>query len=60
VIRIGGNVGMSDAAGLARARYDAAPGTAYLLRPDGYIAARFRQPTRSALESALARATGIN
>ena len=60
VIRIGGNDGMSDSAGLAGARYDAAPGTAYLLRPDGYIAARFRQPTRSALESALARATGIN
>ena len=60
VIRIGGDHGLSDIAGLAGARYDAAPGTAYLLRPDGYIAARFRHPTRPALESALARAAGIN
>jgi 3-(3-hydroxy-phenyl)propionate hydroxylase len=49
---------MSDSAGLAAARYDAEPGTAYLLRPDGYVAARFRRPTRSALGAALARATG--
>jgi 3-(3-hydroxy-phenyl)propionate hydroxylase len=60
VIRIGGNDGMSDTAGLACARYDAEPGTTYLLRPDGYIAARFRHPTRSALESAFARAAGMN
>src|SRR5216684_3116201 len=57
VIRIGGNDGFSDCEGLVRSRYDAEPGTAYLLRPDGYVAARFRQPTRSALEGALARAT---
>jgi 3-(3-hydroxy-phenyl)propionate hydroxylase len=57
VIRIGGDDGLSDAAGLAVARYDAEPGTAYLLRPDGYVAARFRHPTRSALTAALARAT---
>jgi len=60
VIRIGGNDGFSDSAGLAGTRYDAEPGTAYLLRPDGYVAARFRHPTRGALDSALARATGIN
>ena len=60
VIRIGGNDGFSDCEGLVRSRYDAEPGTAYLLRPDGYVAARFRQPTRSALEGALARATDIN
>ena len=59
VIRIGGN-DFSDSEGLVGARYDAEPGTAYLLRPDGYVAARFRQPTRSALEGALARAAGIN
>ena len=58
VIRIGGKDGFSDAAGLASARYDAAPGTAYLLRPDGYIAARFRHPTRAMIDAALARAAG--
>jgi 3-(3-hydroxy-phenyl)propionate hydroxylase len=60
VIQIGGNDGFSDSAGLVGARYDAEPGTAYLLRPDGYVAARFRHPTRSALDAALARACGTN
>jgi len=60
VIRIGGHEGLADFAGLVSARYDAAPGTAYLLRPDGYVAARFRHPTRSALAAALARAAGID
>jgi 3-(3-hydroxy-phenyl)propionate hydroxylase len=59
VIRVGGE-GLSDAAGLAGQRYDAEPGTAYLLRPDGYVAARFRHPTRAALDAALARASGFN
>ena len=45
--------------GLASGRYDAEPGTAYLLRPDGYVAARFRHPTRPALDAALARAAGL-
>jgi 3-(3-hydroxy-phenyl)propionate hydroxylase len=58
VIRVGGVDGFADPAGLAAARYDAEPGTAYLLRPDGYVAARFRRPTRSALDAALARAAG--
>jgi 3-(3-hydroxy-phenyl)propionate hydroxylase len=60
VIRIGGHDGFSDPEGLAATRYDAEPGTAYLLRPDGYVAARFRHPTRSALDAALARACGMN
>jgi 3-(3-hydroxy-phenyl)propionate hydroxylase len=55
VIRIG--MGDGDLVGT---RYDAEPGTAYLLRPDGYVAARFRHPTRAALSAALARAAGIN
>ena len=59
VIRIGGQEGYIDPAGLAGTRYDAEPGTAYLLRPDGYVAARFRHPTRGALDAALARATGL-
>jgi 3-(3-hydroxy-phenyl)propionate hydroxylase len=60
VIRIGGDDGVFDSAGLVGTRYDAEPGTAYLLRPDGYVAARFRHPTPAALDAALARAAGIN
>ena len=59
-IRIGGEGGLVDAEGLAVKRYDAEPGTAYLLRPDGYVAARFRHPTRERLDAALARASGLN
>jgi 3-(3-hydroxy-phenyl)propionate hydroxylase len=59
VIAIGGEGGFVDREGLAGARYDAEPSTAYLLRPDGYVAARFRHPTRAALDVALSRAAGI-
>jgi 3-(3-hydroxy-phenyl)propionate hydroxylase len=59
-IRIGGEGGLIDSEGLAVPRYDAEPGTAYLLRPDGYVAARFRHPSRERLEAALARASGLN
>ena len=58
VIRIGGGDGLRDSENLAGRRYDAQPGTAYLVRPDGYVAARFRHPTRSALDAALTRACG--
>jgi 3-(3-hydroxy-phenyl)propionate hydroxylase len=60
VVRIGGPDGLVDPAGLAARRYDAELGTTYLLRPDGYVAARFRHPTRAALDAALARASGFN
>jgi 3-(3-hydroxy-phenyl)propionate hydroxylase len=58
VIRVGPDEALSDRSGLLTQRYDAVPGAAYLLRPDGYVAARFRHPTRAALDVALARATG--
>ena len=58
-IRIGDG-GFADAAGFADKRYVAEPGTAYLLRPDGYVAARFRKPSRPAIDAALSRASGLN
>ncbi|ABD86458.1 FAD-dependent oxidoreductase [Rhodopseudomonas palustris] len=58
-IRIGADAGLRDQAGLFAQRYDASPGAAYLLRPDGYVAARFKQPTPAALDAALARARGM-
>jgi 3-(3-hydroxy-phenyl)propionate hydroxylase len=57
-IRIGSDAPLNDGAGLFAKRYDASPGSAYLLRPDGYVAARFRHPTHSAVEAAMARASG--
>jgi 3-(3-hydroxy-phenyl)propionate hydroxylase len=59
-IRVGGEDGLVDAADLAGKRYDAGSGATYLLRPDGYVAARFRQPSRPAIDAALARASGLN
>ncbi|MEK8051390.1 FAD-dependent oxidoreductase [Ideonella sp. DXS22W] len=46
-----------DATGTARHRYDARPGTAYLLRPDQHVAARWRQLDAAAVRAAVARAT---
>jgi 3-(3-hydroxy-phenyl)propionate hydroxylase len=59
-IRIGGKDGLADPAGLTAKRYDAEPGSAYLLRPDGYVAARFRHPMRAGIAAALSRAQGLN
>jgi 3-(3-hydroxy-phenyl)propionate hydroxylase len=56
-IQIGADTDLIDASGAAETRYDAQPGTTYLLRPDGYVAARFRHLTHAAVEAALARAS---
>ena len=47
-----------ECSGLAARRYDAQPGTTYLIRPDRYVAARWRRYDRLTVRAALARATG--
>ncbi|KVN14162.1 MULTISPECIES: FAD-dependent oxidoreductase [unclassified Burkholderia] len=47
---------IEDSEGLAAQRYDARPGTFYLLRPDQHVCARFRTADANAVRAALARA----
>jgi 3-(3-hydroxy-phenyl)propionate hydroxylase len=49
---------LEDAECLAAKRFDARPGTAYLIRPDQHVAARWRRFDAEAVRAALARATG--
>ncbi|MCA3178554.1 MAG: FAD-dependent oxidoreductase [Burkholderiales bacterium] len=56
VLSIGDDV--VDVEGLVGERYDGRPGTAYLIRPDRHVAARWRVVDRSKLAAALARARG--
>ncbi|MGE7472665.1 FAD-dependent oxidoreductase [Bosea sp. NPDC003192] len=44
--------------GTLRQRYALEADAAVLLRPDGHVAARFRQPTRAAIEAAIERMEG--
>jgi 3-(3-hydroxy-phenyl)propionate hydroxylase len=43
---------------LVRERYDFSPGAAYLIRPDQYVAARWRKPDLVTISRALRRARG--
>lgn len=52
-----GTTRLIDAQGFAAARYDARPGTCYLIRPDQHVCARWRRLDPRALAAALARAT---
>jgi len=56
VIRVGTD--LSDAKGLLADRYDGRPGTVYLVRPDQYVAARWRAFDLPRIEAAIRRATG--
>lgn len=51
--------GFGSEAALAAERYDLAPGSACLVRPDQYVAARWRSPDLERIGRALARARGI-
>ncbi len=53
VLRVG--VDLLDAQGLLGERYDGRPGTVYLIRPDQYVAARWRAFDRQKVETALRR-----
>lgn len=48
---------VTDSEGLAFQRYDARPGTAYLIRPDQHVTARWRETEVSRIVAAVARAT---
>ena len=49
-------VRLNDDNALATQRYDARPGTVYLLRPDQHVCARWRAPSAASIRSALDRA----
>ena len=53
----GGIPHLEDPRGIAARRYDAKPGTVYLLRPDQHVAARWRTLDAAKVQAAVARAT---
>jgi 3-(3-hydroxy-phenyl)propionate hydroxylase len=55
LLRVG--IDFLDVKGLVTQRLDGKPETAYLIRPDQHVCARWRKPTQAQLQAALARAT---
>ncbi|MDJ0947988.1 MAG: FAD-dependent oxidoreductase [Alphaproteobacteria bacterium] len=53
----GGLTALADSEGCAFARYDARPGSCYLVRPDQTVAGRWRRFDEAAVRAALARAS---
>lgn len=51
---------IADGQGLLARRYDARPGTAYLLRPDQHVCARWRVPDAAGIRRAMATALGFS
>jgi 3-(3-hydroxy-phenyl)propionate hydroxylase len=58
VLEVGKDI--QDIHGILSARYDAQPGTVYLIRPDQYIAARWRKFDALAVGQALKRALALH
>jgi 3-(3-hydroxy-phenyl)propionate hydroxylase len=54
VLRVGPG-GLQDATGVATERYDAQPGSVYLIRPDQHVAARWRSFDAAKVQAALRR-----
>jgi 3-(3-hydroxy-phenyl)propionate hydroxylase len=59
-LRDSGPATLADPEGWAAQRYDAQPGTAYLIRPDHHVCARWRQADAAHVRAALARACGTS
>jgi 3-(3-hydroxy-phenyl)propionate hydroxylase len=51
---------VQDAQGLVQQRYDAQPGTTYLIRPDQHVCGRWRNPRSGDLRQALRRAMALS
>jgi 3-(3-hydroxy-phenyl)propionate hydroxylase len=57
VLEVGRDV--HDRLGVLTERYDGQPGTVYLIRPDQYVAARWRRFDAQAVRAALSRALAL-
>lgn len=58
LLAIGNQQGLADSEGHFAKRYDAQPGTAYLVRPDQHVCARWKQLSPAQLQAAIYQALG--